>query len=84
MSPKRSATPETQNNSQRAGPTGAKTKVVINRTESFCTWCWTSGDILDTFLCFTVMLLTSLVDLAASLASKGAETKRGHSMKMDN
>lgn len=39
------------------------------RKESVLTWCWTSGDILDTCSCFTIILFDKPVDRAASLAS---------------
>lgn len=76
MSPKHSAAPVTHENSQLDGRIEAKTKIIIKRKDSLCTWCWTSGDILDTFSCFTVMLLTNLVARAASLASEGGKQRQ--------
>ena len=72
MWPKHSATPVTHKNSQIAYPTKVQIQIIINRKDCFCTWCWTSGDIFDIFSFFTVMLLTNLLDPAATLAS-GAE-----------
>lgn len=41
--------------------------------QCFPTWCWTSGDILETVFRFTFRLFTSLVDFNASLASVGGK-----------
>lgn len=69
MWPKHSATPVTHEKSQIACPPKVQIQIIMNRKGCFCTWCWTSGDIFDIFSFFTVMLLTSRLDLAASLAS---------------
>lgn len=47
----------------------AKSTAKANWEWRLCTWCCTSGGKDATFSCFTLMLLTSLVALVASLAS---------------